>query len=188
MTAKTLDVLIFIPLIPVIPFWFLPWHRWLPEKIAGPYFLYCAFAIWYFKNAWWAVLIAGFFGTAFCTATILEFRKAKILKHAREERARMSKEARNWPVADGFLLHSEQRPGADGALQLTLRYMYKVHDEEFFGIEPFTFASQQDAERFEAECRQQKLKVYYRQQNPEVCVLDLAGYALIGKNLACICP
>ena len=36
MSARTVDVLIFIPLIPAIPviaFWFWPWERWIPKII-----------------------------------------------------------------------------------------------------------------------------------------------------------
>lgn len=53
---KTLDVLVFIPLIPALPVlatWYLPWERWIPTKLSksviGPYLLYCAFGAWYFK-------------------------------------------------------------------------------------------------------------------------------------------
>jgi len=42
-SARTVDVLIFIPLIPAIPviaFWLLPWERWIPKvtsnKVIGP--------------------------------------------------------------------------------------------------------------------------------------------------------
>lgn len=87
----------------------------------------------------------------------------------------MLKEARDWPVAEGFVLRSVQSRDADGVLKVTLSYMYKVHDEEFDGSESFTFTSSDDAERFESRCRERKLKVHYRQDEPEICVLDHNG-------------
>jgi O-antigen ligase len=67
------DVLVFIPLIPAIPViatWFLPWERWIPKripkKIIGPYLLYCAFALWYFKQS----LVDGPNGGARCNCSL----------------------------------------------------------------------------------------------------------------------
>jgi hypothetical protein len=167
-SARTVDVLIFIPLIPAIPvvaFWVLPWERWIPKiipnKIIGPYLLYCAFAIWHFKQSWWIVSMAGLAGIAVSTMAIFEARKA-----------RKAKEARDWPVAEGDVLQTSRNRDPDGVLKVNLTYTYKVHDERFGGSESFTFASEHDAERFESGCRQQKLKVHYRQDEPEICVLD----------------
>jgi hypothetical protein len=178
-SANPVDVLIFIPLIPAIPViatWFLPWERWIPDKIAnkiiGPYLLYCAFAIWHFKQLWWTVLLVGLMGIAISAAAIFDLRKARMLKQARERKARMLKQARDWPVAEGFVLHNGQSRDADGLLKVTLSYMYKVNEEEFFGGESFTFTSEDDAERFESRCRERKLKVHYQQDKPEICVLD----------------
>jgi hypothetical protein len=61
----TVDVLIAIPVIPLVPIfitWWLPWERWIPwgklPKLAlGPYILYAAFAAWYFHASGWFVLI-----------------------------------------------------------------------------------------------------------------------------------
>lgn len=57
------DWLILVPLIPAAPnviAWWLPWERWIwnkvPKKILGPYLCYATFAAWYFKLHWWAVL------------------------------------------------------------------------------------------------------------------------------------
>ena len=179
LSANTVDVLIFIPLIPAIPviaFWLLPWERWIPKiiptKIIGPYLLYCAFAIWYFKQPWWTVLLVGLMGIAISAAAIVDLRKARMLKQAREKKARMLEQARDWPVAEGFVLHNGQSRNADGLLKVTLSYMYKVNEEEFFGGESFTFTSEDDAERFESRCRERKLKVHYQQDKPEICVLD----------------
>jgi hypothetical protein len=180
-SARTIDVLIFVPLIPAIPvvaFWFLPWERWIPKiipnTIIGPYRLYCAFAIWYFKQPWWIVSFVGLLGIAVSAAAISNLRKARTLKLARERKARILKQAQDWPVAEGFVLHTGQSCESDGVLKLTLSYMYKVHDEEFFGSESFRFTSE-EAEQFESRCRERKLKVHYQQDKPEICLLDHDG-------------
>jgi hypothetical protein len=143
-SARTVDVLIFTPLIPAMT-WFLPWERWVPEiipkKIVGPYLLYCAFAIWHFKQSWWIVLLFGLMGTTVSAAAIFDLRKAAMLKQARERKARMLDQARDWPVAEGFVLHAGQSRDADGVVKVTLSYMYRVHDEEFDSSESFTFTS-----------------------------------------------
>ena len=179
MSARTVDVLILIPLMPAIPviaLWPLSWERWIPkivpEKIVGPYLLYCAFAIWHFKQPWWVVLIVGLMGIGVSTAAIFDLRKTRMLKQVREKRARILQQSRGWPVAEGFVLHNGQTRDAGGLLQVTLSYMYKVNEEDFFGGQSFTFTSAEDAERFESRCRERKLKVHYQQDKPEICVLD----------------
>ena len=87
----------------------------------------------------------------------------------------MLEQARNWPVAEGFVLHTGRSRDADGVLKVSLSYLYKVHDEEFFGGESFTFTSEDDAERFGSRCRERKLKVRYQRDKPEICVLDNDG-------------
>jgi hypothetical protein len=86
-SANTVDVLIFIPLIPAIPliaFWFWPWERWIPKiiptKIIGPYLLYCAFAIRHFKQPWWIVLLVGLLGITVSASAIFDLRKARMPK------------------------------------------------------------------------------------------------------------
>ena len=181
MSARTIDVLIFvllIPAIPVVAFWTLPWERWIakiPNTIIGPYLLYCAFAIWHFKQPWWIVVWVGLLGIAVSAWAIFDLRKARILKRAQERKVRMLRQARDWPVAEGFVLHTGRSRDADGVLKVTLSHMYKVHDEEFFGSDSFTFTSGDDAERFESRCRERKLKVHYQQDKPEICVLDHDG-------------
>jgi len=76
---KPLDVLVFIPLIPVLPvvaLWFLPWESWVarkvPRKVIGPYVVYCAFAAWYFKMPWWAVLMVFLAGIVVFLMTFVE--------------------------------------------------------------------------------------------------------------------
>ena len=105
--------------------------------------------------------MAGLGGIAVSAVAIFELRKA-----------RMVKQARDWPVAEGCVLHTSQSRDADGVLKVTLTYTYKVHDERFGGSESFTFTSEDDAERFESGCGERKLKVHYRQDKPEICVLD----------------
>ena len=169
MSAKTVDVLIFIPLIPAIPViatWFLPWERWIPKKIPktiiGPYLLYCAFAIWHFKQSSWFVLLVSLWGIAISVMAIFDLRKARMLKQARD-----------WPVAEGYVLNTTQIRDAEEILKVTLTYTYKVDGERFGGSKSFTFSSEQDAERFESGCKERKLSVHYRHDKPEICVLDL---------------
>jgi len=67
----TLDVLIAIPVIPLVPVfitWWLPWERWipwgkLPKLVLGPYILYAGFAAWHFKFSDWFVLLVIVAGT-----------------------------------------------------------------------------------------------------------------------------
>ena len=108
--------------------------------------------------------MAGLGGIAVSAVAIFELRKARMVKQARE-----------WPVAEGYVLHSSQSRGADGVPKVTLTYTYNVHDERFGGSESFTFTSEDDAERFESGCRERKLKIHYGQDEPEICVLDRDG-------------
>ena len=87
----------------------------------------------------------------------------------------MLEQARGWPVAEGFVLRTAQSRDTDGSLKVSLSYLFKVRDEEFFGGESFTFKSEDDAERFESRCRERKLKVHYQQDKPEICVLEHDG-------------
>jgi hypothetical protein len=64
------DVLIVIPLIPLLALivtWWLPWERWLPGKIPkhvlGLYLLYALFAAWHFSMPWWVILAVAMWGT-----------------------------------------------------------------------------------------------------------------------------
>jgi hypothetical protein len=65
----TLDVVILLPLVPLLALgitWWLPWERWLwknlPKTISGPYLLYCAFALWHFHAHWWLVSLVAIVG------------------------------------------------------------------------------------------------------------------------------
>jgi hypothetical protein len=187
-SANTVDVLIFIPLIPAIPviaLWILPWERWIPKiipkKIIGPYLLYCAFAIWHFKQPWWIVSFVGFWGITVSAMAILGLRKARMLKQAQEGKARVLKQARDWPVAGGIVLHTGQSRDEDGVRKVSLSYLYKAHDEEFYGSESFTFTSEEDAEQFESKCRERKLQVHFQQDKPEISVLDHDGMRQLAK-------
>jgi hypothetical protein len=114
-------------------------------------------------------------GIAVSAAAIFDLRKARMLRQEQERKARTSKQARDWPVAEGFVLYAGQSRDMDGVLKVTLSYLYKVHDEEFYVGESFTFTSKDDAEQFESRCRERRLKVHYQQDKPEICVLDHDG-------------
>ena len=79
---KTLDVLVFIPLIPALPVivtWYLPWETWIPKKlpksIIGPYLLYCAFASWYFTMPWWFIALVSVYGIVVCVVAVVDSKK-----------------------------------------------------------------------------------------------------------------
>jgi hypothetical protein len=79
LSAKTIDVLIFIPLIPALPVivtWWLPWERWIPRKIPnkviGPYLLYGSFAAWHFKMAWWFIALVALWGIVVSAMALLD--------------------------------------------------------------------------------------------------------------------
>ena len=84
MSVKTLDVIVFIPLIPALPVlatWYLPWERWIPrtipKKVIGPYLLYCAFGAWYFEMPWWIVVLVAICGIGVCFAAIYKYAEHK---------------------------------------------------------------------------------------------------------------
>jgi hypothetical protein len=62
------DVLIGIPLIPLLPVmatWWLPWGAWsskIPKSILGPYLLYACLAAWHFAMPWWFILVVALWG------------------------------------------------------------------------------------------------------------------------------
>jgi len=181
---STIDWLILAPAIPAIPIfvaWWLPWERWipwprLPKAIIGPYALYLFFVAFHFDDNhryWW--LYYGWLaiaGVVVSVMAVVEKVEGRAAKEASERKASLLKQAQRWPVAEGLVLHIAQGPDADGAPKVTLRYMYKVGDQEFFGCESATFTSRDDAERFESRCKERKLKVHYQQDEPEICVLD----------------
>ena len=86
MSARTLDVLILIPLIPALPAiitWWLPWEDWIPQfiskRIIGPYLIYCTFAAWHFKMPTWFILLMGIWGivvSAMAISEIVERRRS----------------------------------------------------------------------------------------------------------------
>ena len=181
---STIDWLIMAPAIPAIPVfvtWYLPWERWIPWKklpkaVVGPYALYLFFVAFHFDDNhryWW--LYYGWLaiaGVAVSAMAVVENVDGRTEKEAREKEKSMSEQAQRWPVAEGFVLHTAQGPNTDGSAKVTLRYMYKVDDQEFFGCVSATFPSRDDAERFESRCKERKLKVHYQQDKPGICVLD----------------
>jgi hypothetical protein len=64
MNPSTLDLIILIPLAPILALlvtWWLPWERWIPwqeipKGFLGLYALYAAFAAWHFKLTWWSYI------------------------------------------------------------------------------------------------------------------------------------
>jgi hypothetical protein len=170
-SASTVDVLIFIPLIPAIPVvatWFLPWERWIPRKvpnkITGPYLLYCSFAVWHFKQSWWLTVIIALLGIGACVAALFEVKKSRQLR-----------EARDWPIADGRVIGASQSQNEDGRIRVTLTYTYKIHDERYGGSEFFVFVNAEDADRFQADCNERTVKLRYRADKPEVSVMVREG-------------
>ena len=111
-------------------------------------------------------------GVVVSVMAVVEKVEARVEKEAKERKATMLEQAQRWPVTEGLVLHTVQGPDADGAPKVTLRYMYKVGDREFFGCESATFTSRDEAEQFESRCKERKLKVHYQQDKPENCVLD----------------
>ncbi len=181
---SAIDWLILAPAIPAIPIfatWMLPWERWipwakLPKAILGPYVLYLFFVAFHFDDShryWWLhygwLAIAG---VVVSVMAVIEKVEGRMEKESRERKAGMLEQAQRGPVAEGHVLCVGQGPDTDGALKVTLRYMYKVGEQEFFGCESATFTSRDDADRFESRCKERKLKVRYQQEKPEICVLD----------------
>ena len=166
MSIKFLDVLVFIPVIPAIPVvatWFLPWERWIPRKIPnkiiGPYLVYCSFACWYFRVSWWVILPVATLGVGACVIAGFDPRKAQRLK-----------QSRNWPATEGYVTGISETQDSDGYVNVTLAFNYKVSDERYGGTEVLVFKSEQEASRFKRESGV-KLKVHYQPDKPEVYVL-----------------
>jgi hypothetical protein len=168
LSAKTIDVLIFIPVIPAIPViatWFLPWERWIPRKIPksiiGPYLLYCSFAAWHFHEPRWVIAGVAVFGFAVSTIAADDLLKARQVKRARD-----------WPTTKGTVIHIDQRRNEDGLLSITLTYAYTVNDERYADGKSMLFKKDRDAAKFEDECRERTVTVHYRPDKPEISVLD----------------
>ena len=166
MSAKTIDVLIFIPLIPAIPViatWPLPWEDWIPRRvprrILGPYLLYCSFALWHFTAPSWVVMLVAAFGIVVSGMAISDVRKARRLKRAKD-----------WPVVEGSVLHIGESRDVNKALNVTLTYTYRVEGELYGGSESFVFPKDEDAERFKAGIGS-VVKVHYRPGEPEDSVV-----------------
>ena len=178
-----IDWLILAPAIPVAPIaitWWLPWERWipwgrLPKAFLGPYALYLFFVAYHFDDDfrhWWYYIWLAIAGVIVSIMAVIERIEGTKENEATERKAIMLDQAQRWPVAEGLVLHTVQSPDADGDPKVTLRYMYRVHDQEFFGCESATFTNRDDAERFESRCTERKLKVHYQPDKPEICVLD----------------
>jgi len=84
MKMSAVDVLVAIPLIPLLPVvvtWWLPWDKWLPGKIPkgilGPYFLYACFGAWYFAMSWWVVAVIGLWGATLTVVAMVQENERK---------------------------------------------------------------------------------------------------------------
>jgi hypothetical protein len=74
-----LDVVILLPLFPLliigIIMW-MPWEPWVwknvPKAATGTYLLYCAFAFWHFHVHWWLVLLVASIGGGVCAIALRE--------------------------------------------------------------------------------------------------------------------
>jgi hypothetical protein len=170
-SANTVDVFVFLPLIPAIPViatWFLPWERWIPRKIPnkiiGPYLLYCAFAVWHFKQPRWIAVFISLWGIVVCVMAFFDVRKSTQLR-----------EARRWPITDVRVLSAAQSQNEDGRIRVTLTYTYGIHDERYGGSEFFLFTNAEDADRFQTQCEERAIRLHYREDKPEVSVLIRKG-------------
>ena len=164
MSVNTLDVIVFIPLIPALPVlatWYLPWERWIPRKISksiiGPYLLYCAFAAWHFRGPWWVVALVGLGG--FIVSAM-----------AWTERYRL-KQASSWPGVEGLVVGVGESRDQD-EVKVTITYSYTVRDERYGGSESFVFTGADDAWRFMDGYKDRTVRVRYRPDQPDKSVLD----------------
>ncbi len=172
MSSKTVDVLIFIPLIPVFPVLFLwllpgPGGRWIlrkvPKRILGPYLLYCAFAAWHFGMPWWASLLAALWGVVVSGIALSQALEARRVKGARD-----------WPVAQSLFLHIQDVSEKDShETKLTVTYTYKVKDMRYAGTQSLVFTKAEDAARFRERYNERTVPVHYRPEKPEVSALVL---------------
>src|SRR5450432_2806542 len=74
-----LDVVILLPLFPLLLLaiiWWAPWEPWVwknvPKAITGFYLLYCAFAFWHFHAPSWLVLLVAIIGAVVCAIALTE--------------------------------------------------------------------------------------------------------------------
>ena len=81
-----------------------PWiPRRIPKSVTGPYLLYCSFAAWHFKGPRWLVAGVAFWGLFVSAMAVYDMLKARRLK-----------EARDWPIAEGTVIHFDQKRDTDG--------------------------------------------------------------------------
>jgi hypothetical protein len=166
MSPKTVDVLIFIPLIPAIPViitWYLPWERWIPRRIPksilGPYLLYGTFAAWHFRMPTWFILLIGAGGVADSAMAVFNLWKRKRLMRARD-----------WPAIKGSMVHVGESHDGSG-VKVTLTYTYRVQGKLYAGIQSFAFRRDEDAARFKDQFKAEKVEVHYRSDKPDVSAI-----------------
>lgn len=160
------DVLIIIPVLPAIPVaatWYLPWERWIPKRlpkyVLGPYLLYGSFAAWHFRMPTWFILLVAAWGAIVCVIWASDVWKAKRLKQARD-----------WPVAEGSVVHIQEVRG-DSAVKIILSYTYKVQEKRYGGFQSFAFRKDEDAARFKNRCEEPTVRIHFRPDKPDVSVV-----------------
>jgi hypothetical protein len=76
--VTALDVVILLPLFPLLVIsiiWWAPWEPGcgnVPKATTGSYLLYCAFAFWHFHAPSWLVLLLAIIGVVVCAIALKE--------------------------------------------------------------------------------------------------------------------
>src|SRR6266542_6094567 len=107
MKPKMIDVLIYITLIPAVVFGILSWcgrEEWvlrrLPKSVIGAYLLYLSLVVWHFHGMSWVVVALAAAGIIVCAIAAYKGRRLK--------------QASDWPVVEGAVLHVGEGRDADG--------------------------------------------------------------------------
>lgn len=129
--TRTLDVLVFISLVPVMPVlatWFLAWEKWVPKfvskKVLVPYLLYCTFGAWYFEMPTWFVVVVLLLGIGDSAAALFEIENRIVSKQRRSQALRSS-------IADGVITRFTTSYGSPGTPQVV--YTYDANGESHYG-------------------------------------------------------
>lgn len=129
--TRTLDVLVFISLVPVMPVlatWFLPWEKWIPKfvsnKILGPYLIYCTFGAWYFGMPMWFIVVILLFGIGVSAAALSGIKNSFVSKQRRSQALR-------WSIADGIITRFTIGYGSPATPQVA--YTYDANGKARYG-------------------------------------------------------
>jgi hypothetical protein len=85
---------------------------------------------------------------------------------------RRLKEARDWPVAEGTVIHFDQWRDEDGLLNVTVGYTYVIDGERYGDTKSLVFKKDRQAAEFEDERKAGRVAVHYQPNKPEVSVLS----------------